>query len=504
MRFFCPRCQTAIVVAGEAPTVSCTGCGLNVDLALVNTSAGRPQLPIVMDYTSEQIGPFRLEQSLGSGGMGTVYKAVDTRNGSTVALKLLFPQFCALEDLVGRFRREAQALRELVHPRIVRLIEEGESNGHHYLAMEYIEGEDLERLLRHQRPTPEDSLGIASEICEALAAAHSRGIVHRDLKPANVIRSKTGIRVLDFGIAQIATEDRTLTRSDAILGTVNYMSPEQRSGGRVDQRSDLFSLGVILYFMLTGKLPLGAFEPASRLNLRLSKGFDRLISRALQSNPENRFQSAAEMSAEIERLRRPNGRPRAWLAGLFLVLALVAGAAGYLALNRNRPESGDAKSIEVESVVAAENRSAPPPEKAGKLSAPKIKLSLPGPSFPETPAVTQPAKPAKEKIDLGTRLGTSKKPGKGEPYGRKEPSGKNKMDLKKAWLDKLKEKPKEKPQEEPTKEEPKGDPKEVQPPEPATDQDPPVKTRGTKPSPVSAQPPRDQTRRAKRVGSVET
>jgi serine/threonine protein kinase len=190
VKFFCPRCDQAVNYVEETAWVSCSNCGLTIDLATVKTAAGVPQLPVVWDHTGEQIGPYCLEEVLGSGGMGTVYRAVDTRTASEVAVKLLYPQLGALPQVVERFKREARALRTLTHPRIVRFFEEGEVDGCYYLVMEYVAGENLERYLESHKPSPPEVLVMASQICEALAMAHAAGIVHRDLKPANIIMSK--------------------------------------------------------------------------------------------------------------------------------------------------------------------------------------------------------------------------------------------------------------------------------------------------------------------------
>jgi serine/threonine protein kinase len=313
-----------ITSSGDASHATCPGCGLNVNLALINTSAGQPQLPVVLDYTGEEIGPYVLEECLGSGGMGTVYRARDTRSDKVVALKLLYPQLVALENVVARFQREAQALQKLVHPRIVGYIDEGQVEGRHYLVMEFVEGKSLEESLKSGVIPVYQAIDIARQIGEALEAAHAQGIVHRDLKPANVILSQDGVRVLDFGIAHMTSDDRTLTHSDALLGTVNYMSPEQRSRGQmVDHRTDLYSLGVVFYRMLTGKLPLGAFEPASKCNSQLDGRYDKLLSKVLQSNPERRHQSTAELISDLVKLRRPVYRRYLAAGGIGLVLVLV-------------------------------------------------------------------------------------------------------------------------------------------------------------------------------------
>jgi serine/threonine-protein kinase RIO1 len=297
--FFCPRCRSRITSQGGSHA-TCPGCGLSIDLALADTHAGDMSFAAVRDLSGEAVGPYALVECLGTGGMGAVYRANDSRTGEEVAVKVLSPQLAAQPELVNRFHREARALGELDHARIVRFREEGEAAGHHYIAMEYVRGESLEARLARAAPAVPEAVRIGAQVAEALVAAHQKGIIHRDLKPANVIVADDGAKVLDFGIAHVALEDLTLTHSDAILGTVNYMAPEQRTRAKsVDHKVDLFALGVILYRMLTGTLPLGSFEPPSAINRAVSKRLDRLVAGLLHRDPDKRPASAAAVLAEL-------------------------------------------------------------------------------------------------------------------------------------------------------------------------------------------------------------
>ena len=305
MKFFCPQCSSPVESPGEASHAKCAHCGLDIDLSQLHTSAGQPFVPVVQNLSGQNLGPYHLQKVLGSGGMGTVYLGKDQRDKQSCALKVLFPQFSTQEQMLQRFQREAALLKDLNHPHIVRYIDQGHSEGQHYLVMEYVQGESLDQLLQRGPLSGKQAIEITAQICEALEAAHAQSIVHRDLKPANIILSPQGLKVLDFGIAHIGISEHSLTRTDAVIGSLNYMSPEQRSSGKaVDARSDLFSLGVILYRMLTGELPMGAFAPISRFRPKLGRGFDKLSRRLLNPSPELRPASATALLGELQGLGR--------------------------------------------------------------------------------------------------------------------------------------------------------------------------------------------------------
>jgi eukaryotic-like serine/threonine-protein kinase len=236
--FFCPRCRTPLPVpdgsALRSPArATCPDCGFAVDLGLADTADGaakQPLVSLVRDHTGRKLGTVHLESFLGAGGMGSVYRGTDEASGEAVAVKLMYPQLTAHAELVQRFRREAQTLRDLRHPRIVAYRSEGEADGQPYIVMEYVAGDSLEQHLARGPIARDEALAIAEQIGEALGAAHAAGVVHRDLKPANVLLTSDGVKVLDFGIAHVLLDDLTLTRSGAVLGTFNYMAPEQRTG----------------------------------------------------------------------------------------------------------------------------------------------------------------------------------------------------------------------------------------------------------------------------------
>jgi tetratricopeptide (TPR) repeat protein len=281
--------------------------------------------------TGEQVSHYRIAERLGSGGMGVVFAAEDLRLGRRVAIKFLPEEAGAEPDAVQRFLREARAISSLNHPHICTLHDIGEHRGQQYMVMELLEGELLKsRVARGPLPL-EDVLLFGEHIADALDAAHGKGIVHRDLKPANLFVTGRGqVKVLDFGVAKlsepkegpaggdtVAASDQ-LTAYGSALGTIQYMSPEQARGLEIDARSDIFSLGVVLYEMATGRAPFrgataavifeqifGGVPPApSEVIAGLPPDFDRIVFRAMEKDRELRYQSAADLRADLRRLRK--------------------------------------------------------------------------------------------------------------------------------------------------------------------------------------------------------
>ena len=264
-------------------------------------------------------GRYRVERELGRGGMAKVYRGEDTVLGRTVAIKILAPQYADDPNFVTRFRREAQAAARLSNQNLVSVFDTGSDDGVHYIVMEFVEGKTLaDYLSGGGRIMPERAIDIATDVCRALEAAHAQGVIHRDIKPGNIMLDQRGdVKVTDFGIARVTTNE-TVAQTAAVLGTASYLSPEQAQGQPVDARSDLYSLGCVLFEMVTGRPPFQGDSPVavaskqvleqppspSKLNPDVSPDLDAVILRAMAKNPANRYQSAEEMRADLDRVRR--------------------------------------------------------------------------------------------------------------------------------------------------------------------------------------------------------
>src|SRR5436190_14872566 len=282
----------------------------------------------------ESIAHYRIMEPIGAGGMGAVYKAYDKKLQRIVALKVLPPEYVSQQDRRRRFYQEARAASALNHPHILTVYEVGEDEGKPYIAMEYVEGETLRQKIRAGTLPFKQILEISIQIAEGLGKAHDAGIIHRDLKPENLMLSRDGYaKILDFGLAKLVaeqeralvadSEQKTLirgveTQSGTLMGTVNYMAPEQLLGQRVDRRCDVFSFGVVLCEMLTGAAPfvhdnridtMHAIlhgEPKLPRNGGLELPFDlqRVLTKALAKTPKDRYQNISELAEELKTLKR--------------------------------------------------------------------------------------------------------------------------------------------------------------------------------------------------------
>jgi serine/threonine protein kinase len=351
-----------------------------------------------------RLGPYEIQSPLGAGGMGEVYRACDTRLRRIVAIKILPEHLCDSPEARLRFDREAQTLSSFSHPNICQLYDVGEQDGNRFLVMEYLDGETLADRLR-KGPLPlEQGLKIGMEMCESLEKAHRRGVLHRDLKPSNIMLTKSGTKLMDFGLAKVptpvlgsltssnslATISEPLTTEGTIVGTVQYMSPEQLEGNETDARSDIFSLGAVLYEMITGKrafegkttastiAAILAAEPKPILILRpLSpRRLEQVVRGCLAKNPDDRWQSAHDLKTNLEWIAEDEGpvmssapKHNSWPErALWILAAVFMSIFTYFAAGH--------RGIPINSSVSA-RFSINPPENAVFSGAPNITVQVP-------------------------------------------------------------------------------------------------------------------------------
>jgi tetratricopeptide (TPR) repeat protein/predicted Ser/Thr protein kinase len=315
----------------------------------------RIQVAAPMLQTGDVLGGrYEILQMLGEGGMGAVYKARDRELDRFVALKLIRPELAANPSILARFKQELLLSREVTHRNVIRIYDLGDADGVKFITMEFVEGQDLRSLIQEKKKfPPEEAVELMQQVCRALEAAHTLGIIHRDLKPQNIMRDQTGrILVMDFGLARMVEGDG-MTQTGALVGTMEYMSPEQALGKDLDQRSDLYSMGLILYELLTGKMPFKAESavaslikrnqeqatPVSDHDQTIPRALSNIVAKCLERDPALRYQTANEFLQDLEvwqgksaaaTLRFPTSEkpwgqtiPWHWIGGTAAVLALA-------------------------------------------------------------------------------------------------------------------------------------------------------------------------------------
>ena len=355
-------------------------------------------------YVGREIlsGQFKVLERIGSGGMGAVYKAHQPSMDRYVAVKILHSKFTKRKDLVSRFRREARAMSHLTHPNTAKVFLYGQLEDEAcYIVMEYLEGKNLGQVVRHEGPMkPERAIAVLIQACGALEEAHQKGIIHRDLKPENIFLCAQGgledfAKVLDFGLAKVTEREMQpgsliLTQEGMVFGTPEFMSPEQAQGKTLDARSDVYSLAVILYELLTGKLPFEARTPMEYIGLHVQAepiplatraperaypaGLQEVLDRALAKKPDERFQSAAEFAAALRIIVNDRSVEQAMSAIPDAAAALAETVPAIQAMQQQRAQT-------------------PKPMPAAGADAPKV----PAPTEPEARAPSDPKRAPSDK-----------------------------------------------------------------------------------------------------------
>ena len=314
----CPACQQPL--PADAPQGLCPQClaksalgsqpGAEETLASGSKPGGTGPATIQMEI-SRLFPQLEIMEPLGQGGMGMVYKARQPQLDRIVALKVMRADLSRDPAFAERFAREARALAKLNHPNIVSVFDFGQSGGHCWILMEFVDGTNLRELLRTKTLQPREALGIVPKVCDALQYAHDEGIVHRDIKPENILLDKKGrVKIADFGLAKLVGKDASefsLTATGMTLGTPRYMAPEQFDKPQeVDHRADIYSLGVVLYEMLTGEVPMGRFSlPSATIGVDVR--LDEIVLRTLEKEPSRRYQHVSEVKTQVETV---TGQPK--------------------------------------------------------------------------------------------------------------------------------------------------------------------------------------------------
>lgn len=337
----CPQCREPLPT-GSADRL-CPKCQSDPGRTTPPSRAkNAPLMPPSPAEIAQHFPQLEILDLLGHGGMGMVYKARQPQLNRFVALKILAPELSSDPAFAGRFSREAQSLARLNHSNIVAVFDFGQTGGFYYFLMEYVDGDNLHTLFHGKKLVPEDARRVVIDVCQALQFAHDEGVIHRDIKPSNILIDKKGrIKIADFGLAKLAgqpgEEPAHGAPTTAVMGTPHYVAPEQiERPSSVDHRADLYSLGVVYYELLTGELPLGRFEPPSRKGAAVDGRLDEVVLRALEKDPDRRYQQATEIRTAVEAVTGPlqppadetpvpAKPPRHW--SFFQQFALMAGTA---------------------------------------------------------------------------------------------------------------------------------------------------------------------------------
>lgn len=375
----CEQCGTPIAANPDGSLAPCPRCLLGLGQLQVAETMDHGSSEGSLGHSVDQIpeagqlaGKFsdlEILDKIGQGGMGAVYRAKQISLDRTVALKILSPRLSADPTFVERFTREAQTLAKLDHANIVTVYNYGQADSMLYLVMEFVDGVNLRQAIKSGSISSKEALAIIPKICEALQFAHDEGVVHRDIKPENILLDRRGrIKIADFGLAKLTGIDAeipSLTGTRQVLGTINYMAPEQIEGEAVDHRADIYSLGVVFYELLTGELPLGRFAAPSEKS-QVGLPLDEVVLKALEKEPQKRYQQASEVKTAIENYSQAD--PLAPSDGIPVTPDPIATVSATAANSVHVPSSNEARGSEVASASDSSLSSGSHPRSADSQS----------------------------------------------------------------------------------------------------------------------------------------
>lgn len=358
----CEKCGAPLLTMMDSPV-----CGKCLLGGIIRSKKEPDSTTSVVDLADvKKLFPeFEVISLLGAGAMGAVYQVRQPKLDRVVAIKIMSPSLYEVPAFISRFEREARAMARLDHPNIVKIYDFGERNGFYYFVMEYVDGSDLRQLMADGGLEKIDALELIPQICEAIQFAHNEGICHRDIKPANILLSIDGrVKITDFGIAKFLTSpaDSSLTATGTTIGTFQYMAPERLMDGETDdKRCDVYSLGVVLYQLLTGQLPQGDFPTPSETLPRLNPNLNTAVMKALARDPAQRFGDVTELFSAIDQTNKQKKGSKSMLPMSLVIATLLIAVAAIFTWLPSNPEKEGGDSGKIGTKVAA-------PARSGKLS----------------------------------------------------------------------------------------------------------------------------------------